>query len=90
MAAAVAGHLAKVEPGTAGWRISVDYALRRTERVAKAEAILLRAQALHPKVAMITSTHRKNSARQRGFMPISDESLNIRNFDPGSTPNPIQ
>ena len=53
MAAAVASHLVKVEPETAGWWISLAYALRRTESVEKAEAILLRAQAIHPKVAMI-------------------------------------
>jgi hypothetical protein len=52
MAAAVASHLVKVEPQTAGWWISLAYAVRRTEGVEKAEAILLRAQALHPKVAI--------------------------------------
>jgi Flp pilus assembly protein TadD len=54
MAAAVASHLVKVDPQTARWRISLAYALRRTESVEKAEAILLRAQTMHPKVAMIT------------------------------------
>ena len=53
MAAAVASHLVKVDPETAGWWISLAYAVRRTESVEKAEAILLRAQAIHPKVAMI-------------------------------------
>ena len=53
MAAAVASHLVKVEPENAGWWISLAYALRRTESVEKAEAILLQAQAIHPKVAMI-------------------------------------
>ena len=53
MAAAVASHLVKVDRGTAGWWISLAYALRRTESIEKAEAILLRAQAIHPKVAMI-------------------------------------
>ena len=43
MAAAVASHLVKVDPETAGWWISLAYALRRTESVEKAEAILLRA-----------------------------------------------
>jgi Flp pilus assembly protein TadD len=56
MAAAVASHLVKVDPQTAGWWISLAYALRRTENVEKAEAILLRAQAIHPKVAMIAFT----------------------------------
>jgi hypothetical protein len=32
---------------------SPAYAVRRTESVEKAEAILLRAQAIHPKVALI-------------------------------------
>jgi Flp pilus assembly protein TadD len=53
MAAAVASHLVKVEPQTAGWWISLAYAVRRAESVEKAEAILLRAQAIHPKVAII-------------------------------------
>ena len=53
MAAAVASHLVKVEPHNAAWWISLAYALRRTESVEKAEAILLQAQAIHPKVAMI-------------------------------------
>jgi Flp pilus assembly protein TadD len=53
LAAAVASHLVKVEPQTAGWWISLAYSVRRVEGVEKAEAILLRPQALHPKVAMI-------------------------------------
>jgi Flp pilus assembly protein TadD len=53
MVAAVASHLVKVDPETPGWWISLAYALRRTESVQKAEAILLRTQAIHPKVAMI-------------------------------------
>ena len=53
MAAAVASHLVKVDPGTAGWWISLAYAVRRTEGLENAEAILLRAQTIHPKVAMI-------------------------------------
>ena len=51
--AAVASHLVKVDPGTACWWISLAFALRRIEGVEKAEAILLRAQKMHPKVAMI-------------------------------------
>ena len=35
----VASHLVKVDPETAGWWISLAYALRRTESVEKAEAI---------------------------------------------------
>jgi Flp pilus assembly protein TadD len=53
MAGAVASHLVKVDPETAGWWISLAYAVRRTESVEVAEAILLRAQTIHPKVAMI-------------------------------------
>ena len=73
MAAAVASHLVKVDPQTAGWWISLAYSLRRTESVEKAEAILLRAQAIHPKVAMIafnlacyaSVTGRMEEARKR-------------------------
>ena len=53
MAAAVANHLVKVEPENEAWWINFAYALRRTESVEKAEAILLRAQAIHPQVAII-------------------------------------
>jgi lipopolysaccharide biosynthesis regulator YciM len=37
-AAAVASHLVKVDPETAGWWISLAYALRHTESVEKAES----------------------------------------------------
>jgi Flp pilus assembly protein TadD len=53
MAAAVASHPVKVDLKTADWWISLAYAVRRAESVEKAEAILLRAQKLHPKVVMI-------------------------------------
>ena len=53
MAAAVASHLVKVDPETAGWWISLAYAVRRTESVEKAEAILLQAQAIHPKASHV-------------------------------------
>ena len=53
MAAAVASHLVKVEPENEVWWISLAYSVRRVEGVEKAEAILLRAQAIHPKIAMI-------------------------------------
>jgi Flp pilus assembly protein TadD len=53
MAAAIASHLVKVEPENEGWWINLAYSIRRSEGVEKAEAILLRAQAIHPKVAMI-------------------------------------
>jgi hypothetical protein len=41
------------DPETARRWISLPYALRRTESVENAEAILLGAQAIHSKVAMI-------------------------------------
>jgi Flp pilus assembly protein TadD len=53
MAAVVASHLVKVEPENEAWWINLAYSVRRSESVEKAEAILLRAQAIHPKVAMI-------------------------------------
>ena len=53
MVAAVASHLVKVDFQTPGWWISLAYALRCTESIEKAEAILLRAQPIHPEVAMI-------------------------------------
>jgi tetratricopeptide (TPR) repeat protein len=53
MAAAVASHLVKVEPENAGWWINLAYSVRRIESVEKAEAILLRAQAIHPKDSLI-------------------------------------
>ena len=40
MAAAVGSHLVKVDPETAGWYISLAYAVRRSETIEKAEAIL--------------------------------------------------
>ena len=53
MAAAVASHLVKVEPENDTSWINLAYSVRRSEGVEQAEAILLRAQAIHPKVAMI-------------------------------------
>jgi Flp pilus assembly protein TadD len=53
MAAAVASHLVKVEPENEAWWINLAYSVRRSEGIKQAEAILLRAQAIHPKVAMI-------------------------------------
>jgi Flp pilus assembly protein TadD len=53
MAAAVASHLVKVEPENEAWWINLAYSVRRSEGVEKAEAILLRVQAIHPKFAMI-------------------------------------
>ena len=53
MAAVVARHLVKVEPENEAWWINLAYSVRLSEGVENAEAILLRAQAIHPKVAMI-------------------------------------
>ena len=53
MAAAVASSLVKVEPENEAWWINLAYSVRRSEGVEQAEAILLRARAIHPKVAMI-------------------------------------
>ena len=53
MAAAVASHLVKVEPENDSWWITLAYSVRRIEGVGKAEAILLRGQAIHPKNALI-------------------------------------
>ena len=53
MAAAVAGHLIKVEPENAAWWINLAYATRRCQSVEKAEAILLQARELHHDNAMI-------------------------------------
>jgi Flp pilus assembly protein TadD len=41
------------EPENEAWWINLAYSVRRSEGVEKAEAILLRAQAIHPKVAII-------------------------------------
>ena len=53
MAAAVASHLVKVEPENEAWWINLADSVRRSEGIEQAEAILLRARAIHPKVAMI-------------------------------------
>jgi Flp pilus assembly protein TadD len=53
MAAAVAGHLVKIEPENANWWINLAYATRRCESVEEAQAILLRARELHHENAMI-------------------------------------
>jgi Flp pilus assembly protein TadD len=53
MAAVVASHLVKLEPENEAWWINLAYSVRRNEGVEEAEAILLRAQAMYPKVAMI-------------------------------------
>jgi Flp pilus assembly protein TadD len=53
MAAAVARHLVKVEPENEAWWINLAFSVRRSKSIEQAEAILLRARAIHPKVAMI-------------------------------------
>jgi Flp pilus assembly protein TadD len=53
MAAAVASHLVKVEPENEAWWINLAYSIRRSEGIEQAEAILLRARVIHPKIAMI-------------------------------------
>jgi Flp pilus assembly protein TadD len=53
MAAAVANHLVKVEPGNVAWWINLAYTTRRCEGIESAEAILLRARELHHDNAMI-------------------------------------
>jgi Flp pilus assembly protein TadD len=53
MAAAVASHLVKVEPENEAWWINLAYSVRRSEGIEQAEAILLRARVIHPKVAII-------------------------------------
>ena len=50
MAAAVASHLVKVEPENEAWWINLAYSVRRSEGIEQAEAILLRAQAIHPRL----------------------------------------
>jgi hypothetical protein len=47
----------KVEPENEAWWVSLAYAVRRIESIEKAEAILLRAQAIHPKVRAQTRSH---------------------------------
>ena len=78
MAAAVASHLVKVEPENEAWWINLAYSLRRSEGIDQAEAILLRARAIHPKVAMIafnlacyaSVTGRMEEAKERLRMAI--------------------
>ena len=53
MAAAVASHLVKVDPENPGAWINLAYSVRRAENIGQAEAVLLKARALHPKDASI-------------------------------------
>ena len=53
MAAAVARYLVKVDPENPGAWINLAYSVRRAENIEQAEAVLLKARALHPKDASI-------------------------------------
>ena len=50
MAVAVVSHLVKIEPENEAWWINLAYSLRRSEDIEQAEAIPLRAQAIHPRL----------------------------------------
>ena len=56
MAEAVARHLVEVQPENEAWWINLAHSVRQIEGVEKAEAVLVRAQAIHPKVARIAFT----------------------------------
>ena len=53
MAAAVAKHLVKADPGNPAAWINLAYAVRRAENIQAAETLLLKARALHRKSALI-------------------------------------
>ncbi len=53
LAAGVAQHLINARPENASWWIRMAYAVRRSETIEKAEAILLQAHQIHPKNAII-------------------------------------
>jgi Flp pilus assembly protein TadD len=53
MAAAVARHLVEIEAERPEWWINLAYSSRRSESIADAEAILLRARDIHPTNAVI-------------------------------------
>jgi Flp pilus assembly protein TadD len=53
MAATVADQLIKTMPGNPAWWIQMAYAVRRCETIDRAEAILLRAQEVHPNNVII-------------------------------------
>src|SRR6266850_7865319 len=53
MAVAVARHLVKVDPGNPGAWINLAYSVRRAERIEQAEAILLKACVLHPRLSRL-------------------------------------
>ena len=68
LAAAVASQLVEVDPETAGWWISLAYALN--DSVEKAEAILLRTQAIDPKLALIVLEREESRRPALGFHKI--------------------
>ena len=53
MAAPVVRHLVKVDPGNLGAWINLAYSVRRAERIEQAEAILLKACVLHPRLSRL-------------------------------------
>ena len=90
MVSAVARHLVKVEPENEAWWINLAYSVRRSEGIEQAEAILLRARAIHPKVAMIafnlacyaSVTGRIEDAKERLRMAIDlDKGVRILALD---------
>jgi lipopolysaccharide biosynthesis regulator YciM len=58
MAAAIARHLVEVEPENAAWWINLAYSVRRSETIEKAEAILLKAHAIHPRNVELRERYR--------------------------------
>jgi hypothetical protein len=58
MAAAVARHLVKADPRNPTAWINLAYAVRPTESIEQAEAILLKARTLYPKSALIAQAFR--------------------------------
>jgi Flp pilus assembly protein TadD len=53
LAAALASQLVKVMPGNPSWWTQLAYAVRRSETIEKAEAILLEARVIHPRNVII-------------------------------------
>ena len=65
MAAAVASHLVKVDPETAGWWISLACALRRTKVLRRQRSFCCGAQAIHSKNAVSDPACHGRRGRQR-------------------------
>jgi Flp pilus assembly protein TadD len=53
IAAAITRHLVEVQPENAVWWTQLAYAVRRSETIEKAEAILLEAREIHPRNVVI-------------------------------------